>query len=138
MREYILAEPDEKFYFVTYIEEKLPKCILDKIAYYLAGPVGNDLHSAKWAKWNSPPPPIMTLAVIDWLSPGYVRNNAAAKRTRITTQALIVEADEEKANKKVKEVLEQEEEEEERRKKRTGWCTCSNYGCEWGKCTVHV
>lgn len=73
--------------------------------------------------------PIKTLAVVNWLCPGYIRNNAAAKRTRRVTQTFIREPDVDKAGEEiawmdnsVRFLAENE------KKRRLGWCSCCGYG----------
>lgn len=121
-REYRLAEPDVQFYFSTYFEEVLPQCIRDKLAYYL-------LENKHYTRPIQAHVPIKTLAVIQWLSPGYYRNNDTAKRTRMVTQAIVVNPTEEEANKEIRLFMNMDRERQEREKKaRLGWCSCCGYG----------
>lgn len=109
-REFRLAEPDVAFYFENYFE-RLPQCILEKLSSYLLG--GDRANYNRRTRVNGSTyidfgvTPIKTLAVIDWLSPGYHRNNEEAKRKRIVTGINVTAPNEEIANKEIGRLLEE-------------------------------
>jgi hypothetical protein len=125
-REYILAEPPEPIEFVTLFHQ-LPACIRDKLSFYL---LGESSHKREWRLGTTgPPAPIKTLAIVEWLSPGYHRNNDKARMKRIVTEAFVSAPSEEEGNEQVsKYVRAEREEKDKRRMNREGWCSCCGYG----------
>lgn len=124
--EYRLVEPDIPFYFANYFEG-LPQCIKDKLAYYLLGQPVLMLNGERKVLHSNLP--IKTLAVVQWLSPGYHRNNEEAKRKRMVTEVNVTKENEEESNKEVGRLLSEERETKEKRMRETqGWCSCCGYG----------
>jgi hypothetical protein len=75
------------------------------------------------------PTPIKTLAVVNWLYPGYTRNNANAKRTRMVAQTFIREPNGERAGEEIawRDQSDRHLQENEK-KRRLGYCSCCGYG----------
>jgi len=74
--------------------------------------------------------PIKNIAVANWLSPGYHRNIATAKRTRRVTGILANERDTDLAYKEIAAI---DDFDMEREKKRKVGCSCSFRNCWCGK-----
>lgn len=73
--------------------------------------------------------PIKTLAVVNWLCPGYTRNNETAKRTRRETKVFIREPDADKAGEEITWMKNSDRFlAENEKKRRLGWCSCCGYG----------